>query len=240
MTGLQIAAAPVHLVLDAGKASWQCVSGLEQCLQQGKERFVETGSGIGTGIASVTLNDLQPIYGQSIRGTQTGLVALQTADGMTTAFGAAKALNVVGKGSRYFISEVLSSPPSGSRAAQRGAIGGDASLIKSMITSQKFAPDLMVKGVHFNVGKVELRALPDNQGGIVFKPVFSSTNSKDVEYAIRQANQALNNEAFRNFLIKHAEAGMNMAYQSNNAKVLEFKFLRDAVQRLNNASSKSN
>ncbi|WP_206222831.1 hypothetical protein [Neisseria yangbaofengii] len=111
LTGLQIAAAPVHLVLDAGKASWQCVSGFGQCLQQGKEHFVETGAAIGTGVASVTLNDLQPIYGQSIRGAQTGLVALQTADGITTAFGAAKALNVVGKGSRYFVNEWVSSPP---------------------------------------------------------------------------------------------------------------------------------
>ncbi|WP_165091155.1 hypothetical protein [Neisseria yangbaofengii] len=129
---------------------------------------------------------------------------------------------------------------SGSRAAQRGAIDINDNLIKSIVTSQKIAPDLMTKGVHFNIGKVELQALPDHQRGIIFKPVFSATNPRDADYAIRQANQALNDEAFRNFLIKHAEAGMNMATQSNNAKVLEFKFLRDAVRRLNNANSKSN
>ncbi|HEZ3518513.1 TPA: hemagglutinin repeat-containing protein [Neisseria meningitidis] len=123
LTGLQIAASPVHLVRDVGKASWQCVSGFGQCLQQGKENFVETGSAIGTGTASFQLNDLKPIYGQDVRGAQAGLVALQTADGITTALGAAKALNVAGKGSRYFINEWASSPPSGSRAAQRGAVG---------------------------------------------------------------------------------------------------------------------
>ncbi|MCZ2266800.1 hemagglutinin repeat-containing protein [Neisseria meningitidis] len=123
LTGLQMAAFPVHLVRDVGKASWQCVSGFGQCLQQGKENFVETGSAIGTGTASFQLNDLKPIYGQDVRGAQAGLVALQTADGITTALGAAKALNVAGKGSRYFINEWASSPPSGSRAAQRGAVG---------------------------------------------------------------------------------------------------------------------
>ncbi|HGH6680358.1 TPA: hemagglutinin repeat-containing protein [Neisseria meningitidis] len=123
LTGLQIAASPVHLVRDVGKASWQCVSGFGQCLQQGKENFVETGSAIGTGTTSFQLNDLKPIYGQDVRGAQAGLVALQTADGITTALGAAKALNVAGKGSRYFINEWASSPPSGSRAAQRGAVG---------------------------------------------------------------------------------------------------------------------
>ena len=123
LTGLQIAASPVHLVRDVGKASWQCVSGFGQCLQQGKENFVETGSAIGTGTASFQLNDLKPIYGQDVRGAQAGLVALQTADGITTALGAAKALNVAGKGSRYFINEWVSGPPSGSRAAQRGAVG---------------------------------------------------------------------------------------------------------------------
>ncbi len=123
LTGLQIAASPVHLVRDVGKASWQCVSGFGQCLQQGKENFVETGSAIGTGTASFQLNDLKPIYGQDVRGAQAGLVALQTADGITTALGAAKALKIAGKGSRYFINEWASSPPSGSRAAQRGAVG---------------------------------------------------------------------------------------------------------------------
>lgn len=118
-----MAAFPVHLVQDVGKASWQCVSGFGQCLQQGKENFVETGSAIGTGTASFQLNDLKPIYGQDVRGAQAGLVVLQTADGVTTALGAAKALNVAGKGSRYLINEWASSPPSGSRAAQRGAVG---------------------------------------------------------------------------------------------------------------------
>ncbi len=96
-----MAAFPVHLVQDVGKASWQCVSGFGQCLQQGKENFVETGSAIGTGTASFQLNDLKPIYGQDVRGVQAGLVVLQTADGVTTALGAAKALNIAGKGSRY-------------------------------------------------------------------------------------------------------------------------------------------
>ena len=236
LTVLKTAAAPVHLLGETIKSGWNCASNLGQCLQKGKEHFVETGSAIGTGFSSIIHDNLQPIYGQNIHGAQTGLVVLQTVEGVSTAFGAAKALNVIGKGSLYFINESFSGPPSGSLAAQIGSIGGQSNFIKSIVASQKIAPDLLVKGVHFNIGRVELKALPDNHGGIVFKPVFSSYDPKDVTNAIAQANRALKDESFRNFLIKHAEAGINLSEQNNNPKILEFRFLRNAVQRLNNAT----
>lgn len=108
--------------------------------------------------------------------------------------------------------------------------------IKGMVTSQKIAHDLVDKGVHFNVGKVELRALPDNNGGIIFKPAFSQRyTTKEINAAISQANKALENKTFKNFLIKHAEKGFNMAKQEGKLeKANEFKIILETVKRMNN------
>ncbi|MBR6026477.1 MAG: hemagglutinin repeat-containing protein, partial [Neisseriaceae bacterium] len=122
-------------------------------------------------------------------------------------------------------------------STQIGAVGGDQSaFMKGMVTSQKLVrDDLLKKGVHVNVGKVELRVLPDNNGGIVFKPAFSQKyTTKEVNEAISQANKALENESFRKFLLKHSEAGFTLAKQEGNPKAIEFKFVSDAVKRMNN------
>ena len=107
----------------------------------------------------------------------------------------------------------------------------NSAFINDIIKSQKIAPDLMVKGVHFNVGRIELKALPDNNGGLVFKSVFSSSNPSEVQNAIVKANVAMQSPAFREFLIKHADAGFTMASQNGNAKALEFKMLKLALER---------
>lgn len=49
-------------------------------------------------------------------------------------------------------------------------------------------------------------------------------NTKDVEKAVSQA--LLSNEMFRNFLIKHSEAGFKMASQNGEPKAREFKNLK--------------
>lgn len=73
---------------------------------------------------------------------------------------------------------------------------------------------------------------PDNKGGVVFKPVFSSYSQRDVSHAVSEAQKALNNKAFQDFLIKHAEKGMTMSSQGGSGKYLEFKMLKTAVERL--------
>ncbi|WII93418.1 hypothetical protein QEO94_00740 [Kingella negevensis] len=152
------------------------------------------------------------------------------------AFGlAASGLKTTVKGG---IHTFLTDPMYGSKAAQLGTIGSEFSFIKNIITSQKIAPDLMIKGVHFNIGRIELKALPNHEGGIIFKPVFSYSNPNEVAKAIAQANQALKDERFRTFLIKHAEAGIQMSKQTNNPKILEFQFLKDALQRSSNENIK--
>ena len=71
-------------------------------------------------------------------------------------------------------------------------------------------------------------------GGIVFKPVFSSYNQKEVEKAISIANGSLKSESFRDFLIKHPEAGFNMSSQKGEPKSREFKNLKKALEGINN------
>ena len=71
-------------------------------------------------------------------------------------------------------------------------------------------------------------------GGIVFKPVFSSYNQKEVEKAISIANGSLKSESFRDFLIKHPEAGFNMSSQKGEPKSREFKNLKKALEGVNN------
>lgn len=104
--------------------------------------------------------------------------------------------------------------------------------INNIIKSQKIAPDLLVKGVHFNIGKVELKALPDNKGGVIFKQVFSSTSPAEAQKAIAKANTALESKAFREFLVKHANAGFDMSKQQGMGKALEFKMLKVALEKM--------
>lgn len=103
-----------------------------------------------------------------------------------------------------------------------------------MMRSQKIAPDILNKGVHFNVGMIELRAAPNHNGGLVFKPVYSQfarKNPGSLDAAIKQANESLNSPEFRAWLMKHAEKGFEMAQSTGNPKALEFKFLLHALRR---------
>jgi hypothetical protein len=69
--------------------------------------------------------------------------------------------------------------------------------VRDMMQSQKIAPDILEKGVHFNVGKIEFRAVPDHLGGIVLKPVHpgiinnNSKLAKEYEQALKEANDAM-------------------------------------------------
>lgn len=111
----------------AVKSTWNCVANFNNCTKnaekQVREHFVETGEALGTGGGSLTVNDLKSIYGQDMRGAQAGLWALHAADGLASATGAAKALNLLKKGSIHALNAHFSGPPSGSKQAMRGSIG---------------------------------------------------------------------------------------------------------------------
>jgi|GEM_PF-6526698 len=110
-----------------------------------------------------------------------------------------------------------------------------SSNIRDMMHSQKIAPDLLDKGVHFNVGKIELRAAPDHLGGVTFKPVHPGMAAKNKDLyqkAVKEASEALQSLEFRNWLKKHAVKGFEMASQTGSAKALEFKFLIEALEKI--------
>lgn len=111
----------------AVKSTWNCVANFNNCTREAekhvREHFVETGKALGAGWGSLTVNDLKSIYGQDVRGAQAGLWALHAADGLASATGAAKALNLLKKGSIHAPNAHFSGPPSGSKQAMGGSIG---------------------------------------------------------------------------------------------------------------------
>ncbi|MCW2914733.1 MAG: repeat-associated core domain protein, partial [Actinomycetia bacterium] len=107
----------------------------------------------------------------------------------------------------------------------------------AMMRSQSIAPDLLDKGVHFNVGKIELRINPTADGGVVLKNVFASqANDRGLQAAIKKGYEALQYPEFRNWLEKHASAGMQMASQAVDKRYTgrgrEFKALIKALGRM--------
>ena len=77
--------------------------------------------------------------------------------------------------------------------------------IRAMMRSQKIAPDLLDKGVHFNVGRMELKAVPNNASGLVFKPVhpgMAARDPKTFQAAVKQANEALAVPGFQSMACK--------------------------------------
>jgi hypothetical protein len=112
--------------------------------------------------------------------------------------------------------------------------------VRDMMLSQKIAPDILEKGVHFNVGKIEFRAVPDHLGGIVLKPVHpgminnNSKLAKQYEQALKEANDAMNYPEFRAWLKVCAQRGLEFASTSegHKDKAAEFNFLLKALERL--------
>jgi RHS repeat-associated protein len=106
--------------------------------------------------------------------------------------------------------------------------------MRAMMRSQKIAPDLLGKGVHFNVGNVELKVLPTGRGDVVLKSVFSRhLNTPELTAALKKGYGALEYPEFRKWLTGHARAGLQMASESKVQKLTgkgrEFKGLLKAL-----------
>jgi hypothetical protein len=99
--------------------------------------------------------------------------------------------------------------------------GGVSKDIREMMGSQKIAPDLVNKGVHFNVGAIELKLVPSGNT-FELEPVFSGYKEAELKNAIGKATPALSDPTFKNWLLKHAEAGLGMAKQGNNTERVEY------------------
>ena len=88
---------PVYIVgskaVDTFKDVQNCANDFGRCWDNVTEAFQSPGAGT----ASLILNDLQPIYGQDVRGAQAALIGLQSVENLTTAVGAGKVLKQVVK-----------------------------------------------------------------------------------------------------------------------------------------------
>ena len=96
------------------------------------------------------------------------------------------------------------------------------------------APDLVVKGQHIHLNKIELKVLPGNWGTIVLKPVFSS-QAKIAGPAISKAQMALNDPQFLARLHASTARALEFVRTSNlpnsTGKAAEFKFLLSAIEK---------
>ncbi len=99
----------------------------------------------------------------------------------------------------------------------------------------KIAPDYATKGVHIHVNGVELKVLPGEGGKVVFKPVFSK-DAKVAEAAIKEAERALADPAFRRQLhdtaTKATEYLRTSGVEGAAAKSGETNLLRIALDKM--------
>jgi RHS repeat-associated protein len=99
----------------------------------------------------------------------------------------------------------------------------------------KIAPDYATKGVHIHVKGVELKVLPGEGGKVVFKPVFSK-DAKVAEAAIKEAQEALADPAFRTQLhdtaTRATEYLRTSGLEGAAAKSGETNFLRIALEKM--------
>lgn len=110
-----------------------------------------------------------------------------------------------------------------------------------MCQASKVADDWVVKGCHIHIGSVELRVFPNHLAGVGFAPFFRVTakNRNDVAAAVKTATEkCLNNPDIRQHwidaLTRATRAMMSFRGQPRslaNGRVIEFKFLRIALER---------
>lgn len=108
-----------------------------------------------------------------------------------------------------------------------------------MCQPSKMSPDWVVKGCHIHVDGVELNIYPDHEGGIGFREVFSKTHPRRLSAAIRKAWEVClpDGRVREEWLHKLDMARAYMdGYEGElaekaNGRMLEFKFLRIAIER---------
>lgn len=100
--------------------------------------------------------------------------------------------------------------------------------------------DWVTKGCHIHIEDVELNIYTDHLNSINFRAVFSKTPKNRVEWAIRIAtDRCLQDPEVRKRWIKRLEAARIFMLDYNgvlaplaNGRMLEFKFIRIAIERL--------
>jgi hypothetical protein len=108
-----------------------------------------------------------------------------------------------------------------------------------MCDASKLADDWITKGFHIHINSIELRVFPDHRGSLNFGSVFTQELSGQVDVAIRIAREkCLPNPTVRQKWLKRLNSAIIMMIgvtgdykKLANCRVLEFKFLRIALER---------
>ncbi|HET9143099.1 MAG TPA: DUF6531 domain-containing protein [Actinophytocola sp.] len=134
--------------------------------------------------------------------------------------------------------------------------------VRDLMRSQKRgAPDLLDKGVHVSVygraGNMEVKIVPTRDGGVTFKPAHpgrAAQHPREWDAAVREVRNAMEHQEFRDWVRKHAEAGIEQARSvslptlgdsphpkvkeaweraiGQRSKIVEFKALLKALDRM--------
>ncbi|GED68510.1 hypothetical protein BRE01_22120 [Brevibacillus reuszeri] len=177
---------------------------------------------IPTGRELEALIHISEVYGiEAVPAEHRDLVRIATGS-MLPGYGGVKSVGAAGKIGKSIVNSFK-----GSKALPQG--------IRDMMKSQKIAPDILDKGVHFNVGKIEITVVPTNAGGIAFKPTHPGMAAKNISQynsALKQAEEAIKYPEFREWLLKHANRGLELSKSGKPEKGAEFNFLIKALESM--------
>lgn len=98
--------------------------------------------------------------------------------------------------------------------------------------------DWVVKGCHLHVGELELGIRPDHRGGVVLRPIFSNTDQRDLDAAIRLVMARIEDPTWRGTLRDTVERAMDflMGVQGGlrphaRGRLRELRMLAVALER---------
>jgi hypothetical protein len=110
-----------------------------------------------------------------------------------------------------------------------------------MCEPSKVAEDWVIKGCHIHVDGVELAVLPDHEGKVAFRPVFSTTPAARAKAAIKTATDdcLADAETRKDWIAKLDMARVYMLQFTPghglatlaNGRMFEFQMLKIAIQR---------
>ena len=113
-------------------------------------------------------------------------------------------------------------------------ISKSSKAVKSIVKISNVAGDWASKGAHIKIKGVELSVKPGKNGSIVLKSVFSRDNAKNVSNAIKIAEEALNDKAFRQRLHDASGRAIQLLKQGNQldrSRAGELRFLQKALEK---------
>jgi hypothetical protein len=115
-----------------------------------------------------------------------------------------------------------------------GGVKGPApNWVDDILQSQKKSPrDILRKGVHFTVDGTEIAVRPTGKGDIKLKKIFSSTSDEAFQKAVTKFREAMNYNAARREVYRHARKGLQRAQSQGRGEAFEFKELMKTLESM--------